>query len=151
MLRVRFIGTSSGDYEFKPYDLIGEVIKNCTHATFFTINMSAPSIMNLKLMFCDIENFRNLIFLLKFLEFCSIKYSVQSYLRPMKTLNLLLGKIGSSKVYHCLASRGDGLISNSPELVDQSASSWGQMEISVLYTYYTVCCIFVFTNIFKNE
>ena len=25
MLRVRFIGTSSGDYEFKPYDLIGEV------------------------------------------------------------------------------------------------------------------------------
>ena len=27
MLRVRFIGTSSGDYEFKPYDLIGEVIK----------------------------------------------------------------------------------------------------------------------------
>ena len=69
----------------------------------------------------------------------------------MKTLNLLLGKIGSSKVYHCLASRGDGLISNSPELVDQSGSSWGQMEISVLYTYYTVCCIFVFTNIFKNE
>lgn len=47
MLRVRFIGTSSGDYEFKPYDLIGEVIKNCTHV--------------LKLMFCDIENFRNLI------------------------------------------------------------------------------------------
>ena len=37
MLRVRFIGTSSGDYEFKPYDLIGEVIKNCTQATFFTI------------------------------------------------------------------------------------------------------------------
>ena len=61
MLRVRFIGTSSGDYEFKPYDLIGEVIKNCTHvrATFFTIDMSAPSIMNLKLMFCDIENFWN--------------------------------------------------------------------------------------------
>ena len=57
MLRVRFIGTSSGDYEFKPYDLIGEVIKNCTHVreTFFTL--SAPSIMNLKLMFCDIENF----------------------------------------------------------------------------------------------
>jgi len=117
----------------------------------FNINMSALSIMNLELMFCDNENFRNLIFLLKFLEFCSIKYSVQSYLRPMKTLNLLLGKIGSSKVYHCLASRGDGLISNSPELVDQSGSSWGQMEISVLYTYYTVCCIFVFTNIFKNE
>ena len=64
MLRVRFIGTSSGDYEFKPYDLIGEVNKNCTRATFFTINMSAPSIMNLKLMFCDNENFRNLIFLL---------------------------------------------------------------------------------------
>ena len=151
MLRVRFIGTSSGDYEFKPYDLIGEVIKNCTCPCNIFYQQSALSIMNLKLMFCDIENFRNLILLLKFLEFCSIKYSVHSYLRPRKTLNLLLGKIGSSKVYHCLASRGDGLISNSPELVDQSGSSLGQMEISVLYTYYTVCCIFVFTNIFKNE
>ena len=35
MLRVRFIGTSSGDYEFKPYDLIGEVIfKKCAHTVY---------------------------------------------------------------------------------------------------------------------
>lgn len=48
MLRVRFIGTSSGDYEFKPYDLIGEVIKNWTNKNatlFYNNDMSASCIL----------------------------------------------------------------------------------------------------------
>ena len=108
MLRVRFIGTSSGDYEFKPYDLIGEVILKNVHTPYITYDCNIFAI-------------------------------------------LVCGKIGSWKFNDCLTSRAGGLISNTPELGGQSASSWGQIEINVLYIYYTVCCIFVFTNIFKNE
>ena len=95
MLRVRFIGTSSGDYEFKPYDLIGEVILKNVHTPYITYD-------------CNI--FANLVF----------------------------GKIGSWKFNDCLTSRAGGLISNTPELGGQSASSWGQMEINVLYILYNV-------------
>ena len=45
MLRVRFIGTSSGDYEFKPYDLIGEVILKNVHTPYITYDCNIFAIL----------------------------------------------------------------------------------------------------------